>query len=212
MKKVIKRSIVKLVKQFGYSIQPTVEKYQNIAVELDDNDVDLLKYVLDSGYTMTSVQRLVGTLKSCRYVVENKIPGDFVECGVWRGGNGILAKCLFEQLDSKRRVWMFDTFEGKNFELVISKKGGYPNYDSCKFHGNKSAMEIEGTAVTDLPASATRDRALYVGELSSRVVVTDDSKGIVQIYFDYSNGLAFDDDCDAVKFNSGDFDMSVITE
>ena len=34
----------------------------------------------------------------------------------------------------------------------------------------------------------------------------------VQIYFDYSNGLAFDDDCDAVKFNSGDFDMSVITE
>ena len=42
--------------------------------------------------------------------------------------------------------------------------------------------------------------------------MTDDSKGVVQIYFDYSNGLAFDDDCDAVNFNSGDFDMSVITE
>ena len=77
---------------------------------------------------------------------------------------------------------------------------------------NPYSVVEEGTAVTDLPASATRDRALYVGELSSQVVVTDDSKGIVQIYFDYSNGLAFDDDCDAVKFNSGDFDMSVITE
>ena len=44
------------------------------------------------------------------------------------------------------------------------------------------------------------------------IVVADNSKGTVQIYFDYSNGLAFDDDCDAVKFNSGDFDMSVITE
>ena len=70
----------------------------------------------------------------------------------------------------------------------------------------------EETAVSDLPASSTRDRVLYLGELSSSVVVTDDSKGTVQIYFDYSNGLAFDDDCDSVKFNSGDFDMSVITE
>ena len=69
-----------------------------------------------------------------------------------------------------------------------------------------------GTAFSDLPASSTRDRMLYVGELSSQVVVSDNSKGTVQIYFDYSNGLAFDDDCDAVKFNSGDFDMSVITE
>jgi hypothetical protein len=54
---------------------------------------------------------------------------------------------LNPQFDEPTQV--FDTFEGKNFELVISKKGGYPNYDSCKFHGNKSAMEIEGTAVTD---------------------------------------------------------------
>ena len=48
--------------------------------------------------------------------------------------------------------------------------------------------------------------------LSSTVVVEEESKGVVQIYFDYSNGLAFDDDCDAIKFNTGDFDMSVITE
>ena len=77
---------------------------------------------------------------------------------------------------------------------------------------NPYSFVAEGTAVSDLPASSTRDRALYIGELSSSVVVSDDSKGTVQIYFDYSNGLAFDDDCDAVKFNSGDFDMSVITE
>ena len=70
----------------------------------------------------------------------------------------------------------------------------------------------EGTSLSELPASSTRDRVLYVGKLSSPVKVEEASKGTVQIYFDYSNGLAFDDDCDAVKFNSGDFDMSVITE
>ena len=77
---------------------------------------------------------------------------------------------------------------------------------------NPYSVVEEGTTVNDLPASSTRDRVLYVGELSSSVLVSDNSKGVVQIYFDYSNGLAFDDDCDAVKFNSGDFDMSVITE
>ena len=60
---------------------------------------------------MTSVHRLINTLKSCYYVVENNIPGDFVECGVWRGGNAILAKKIFEHLNSDKKVWMFDTFE-----------------------------------------------------------------------------------------------------
>jgi O-methyltransferase len=135
MKSLVKRSIVKFLKNLGYSIHPINNKYHNIAVELDDNDVDLIKYVLDSGYTMTSVPRLVNTLKSLRYVVENKIPGDFVECGVWRGGNGILAKKLFDELDSERCVWMFDTFEGMTepTELDVkahTKQQAFKNYIS----------------------------------------------------------------------------------
>ena len=43
--------------------------------------------------------------------------------------------------------------KGKNFELVISKKGGFPNYDSSKFHGNKSPMTIEGEPVSNDDAS-----------------------------------------------------------
>jgi hypothetical protein len=113
MKKFIKRNIVKLLNQFGYSIQSVPGgRRGNIAIELDDDDVDLIKYVFDSGLTMTCLSRLVNTLKSCRYVVENNIPGDFVECGVFRGGNGILAKRLFEKLGANRSVWMFDTFKG----------------------------------------------------------------------------------------------------
>jgi hypothetical protein len=54
---------------------------------------------------------------------------------------------LNPQFDEPTQI--FDPFEGKNFELVISKKGGYPNYDSCKFQGSKSAMTIKGDAVSD---------------------------------------------------------------
>ena len=58
---------------------------------------------------------------------------------------------LNPQFDEPTQV--FDPFEGKNFELVISKKGGFPNYDSCKFHGNKSPMTIGGETVSDDDAS-----------------------------------------------------------
>jgi hypothetical protein len=58
---------------------------------------------------------------------------------------------LNPQFDEPTQV--FDPFDGKNFELVISKKGGFPNYDSSKFQGVKSAMVLEGEAVTNTDES-----------------------------------------------------------
>jgi hypothetical protein len=52
-------------------------------------------------------------------------------------------------------VQVFDPFEGKNFELSIFKKGGYPNYDSCKFLSKTSAMVLEGEPVNDSAESRT---------------------------------------------------------
>jgi hypothetical protein len=60
---------------------------------------------------------------------------------------------LNPQFDEPTQV--FDPFEGKNFELIISKKGGYPNYDSCKFQGSRSAMTINGESVTADDAGRT---------------------------------------------------------
>lgn len=60
---------------------------------------------------------------------------------------------LNPQFDEPTQV--FDPFEGKNFELVISKKGGYPNYDSCKFQGSRSPMSINGEDVTPDDAGRT---------------------------------------------------------
>lgn len=50
-------------------------------------------------------------------------------------------------------VQVFDPFEGKNFELNIIKKGGYPNYDGCKFQSKQTAMMLEGKEVSDSPES-----------------------------------------------------------
>jgi hypothetical protein len=48
-----------------------------------------------------------------RYLHDAGIPGDIVECGVWRGGNCMLAALTLASLgDETRSVWLYDTFAG----------------------------------------------------------------------------------------------------
>jgi len=64
-------------------------------------------------FTMTSIERLYSLYKSVEYVAAAEIPGDLVECGVWRGGSCMLmAAALLSLGKSDRRILMFDTFEG----------------------------------------------------------------------------------------------------
>jgi O-methyltransferase len=64
-------------------------------------------------YTMTSVERVSALCDAVRYVVDAKIPGDIVECGVWKGGSMMaVALTLLELGEGTRKLHMFDTFEG----------------------------------------------------------------------------------------------------
>jgi len=63
-------------------------------------------------YTMCSSARLRGLYRAARHVVENRIPGDVVECGVARGGSAALVSLVLRDLGSEKSVWGFDTFEG----------------------------------------------------------------------------------------------------
>lgn len=62
--------------------------------------------------TMTSVERLYALYKAVEYVVRNDIPGNFVECGVWRGGSVMMMALALLRLGTTRRIECFDTFEG----------------------------------------------------------------------------------------------------
>src|SRR5215207_1701455 len=63
--------------------------------------------------TMTSIERMYALYQAVRHVHAAAIPGDLVECGVWRGGSSMLAALTLDSLgDRKRCVWLYDTFEG----------------------------------------------------------------------------------------------------
>src|SRR5260370_35022134 len=38
-------------------------------------------------YTMTSPERVYALIQAVKHIVEGRIEGDIVECGVWRGGS-----------------------------------------------------------------------------------------------------------------------------
>lgn len=64
-------------------------------------------------YTMTSWERLYALYKAVQYIVGRSIPGDLVECGVWRGGSMRLAAMTLMSLGvTDRRLYLYDTFEG----------------------------------------------------------------------------------------------------
>jgi O-methyltransferase len=64
-------------------------------------------------YTMTSARSIIGLCEAVEYVVRNEIAGDFVECGVWRGGSIMAAALTLLRLGiDDRELYLFDTFAG----------------------------------------------------------------------------------------------------
>ena len=63
-----------------------------VPVEFDKADVEIIEYITENKLTKTSTERIVATINACKHAVRAEVAGDFVECGVWRGGNAIAAK------------------------------------------------------------------------------------------------------------------------
>lgn len=61
--------------------------------------------------TMINFKRLSNILESIDYVEKNKIPGDYVECGVWRGGSVALSAIYMDLICvTGRSLHLFDAF------------------------------------------------------------------------------------------------------
>ncbi|WAJ47317.1 class I SAM-dependent methyltransferase [Mycobacterium sp. Aquia_216] len=63
--------------------------------------------------TMIGMQRLTSLQHCVETVLTDDVPGDLVECGVWRGGASILMRAVLAAYgDETRRVWLADSFAG----------------------------------------------------------------------------------------------------
>jgi O-methyltransferase len=63
--------------------------------------------------TMIGLKRLDNVQMCAEDVLLHRVPGDFIEAGVWRGGATMLMKAMLNEYgDTTRSVWVADSFEG----------------------------------------------------------------------------------------------------
>ena len=107
----------------GYDIKRTDGKHGlNIS---EANAFDLETIQLASRFSMQSSERMWALINSTKYVVNNNIPGHFVECGVYKGGSAlIIARTLKSMNVTDRHIYLYDTYEGMTQPRDVDRKQG----------------------------------------------------------------------------------------
>lgn len=105
----INKLLRNIAQNFGYDI---VKKPKEIETDRSTPTFQSI-YQKVRPYTMTSIDRIWSLYNAVNYISNNKIEGDIVECGVWRGGSSMVAALtLLENKDANRHLYMYDTYEG----------------------------------------------------------------------------------------------------
>lgn len=95
----------------GFLRRLVLRLYDPLIADMDKDFLRIWKQC--KPYTMTSIERGFALYKATEHVIRHKIPGDFVECGVWRGGSARLAALTLMHFgDTSRTIYLYDTYSG----------------------------------------------------------------------------------------------------
>jgi O-methyltransferase len=102
----------RILAPFGYQIvRRTPASVESLPPDFSPEVVRTVEAVRQ--FTMTSPERICALVQAVEYTVRNDIPGDIVECGVWRGGSMMaIAQTLLSLERTERTLFLFDTFDG----------------------------------------------------------------------------------------------------
>ena len=105
---VLKNVLNKVLGRFGLRIK---RSFHPCNYTIEDDFIDI--YNRCKNYTKSSVERLYALYKATVYIVKNRIPGDLVECGVWKGGSCMLMALVLKKMnDTGRKIYLYDTYSG----------------------------------------------------------------------------------------------------
>ncbi len=108
--------------------------------------------------TMIGMQRLTSLQHCVETVLDENVPGDLVECGVWRGGASILMRAVLSAYgDDKRTVWLCDSFEG------------VPPPDTAHYEADKGIRLHRAAGVLAVPEAQVRANFERYGLLDDQV-------------------------------------------
>jgi O-methyltransferase len=120
MKYAVNNLLAQLRHQISTHMPQSLRRCQN--PDISEREWAIYRSVKRPGLTMLSLERVLANIHAADYVVSRQIPGDIVECGVWRGGSSMaMAAALVSQRDTSRTLWLYDTYAGMTEATDVDK-------------------------------------------------------------------------------------------
>ena len=124
LKSLFKKINYDLIKKKPYDVSKNFPEISEFEKELFD---------ICSNYSMTSFDGMFSLMKSLDFIIQNNVDGDFVECGVWKGGNLIMFQKYIEKYTLNKKIYAYDTFEGMSEPAEIDKT----------FEGESASLQLD---------------------------------------------------------------------
>jgi len=106
-----------------YNLRVTVQNTKKLFNFKGLSNAEIKKINKILKLTMVSHENLIFLISVIKYLKKNKIEGDYVETGVWRGGLSILSYLMFSEKSKKNKhFYLYDTFEGMPKPSKFDKK------------------------------------------------------------------------------------------
>jgi len=129
MQSFFKKKIKSIFENLGFKIirnNNFLDKRSELIVEATDFDLKIINKIEE--FALATKLNLWSIIQSIKYINSNKIKGDIVECGVFRGGSLALLSLYAQKLNINCSIWGYDTFEDgfliKEFSLFDKDSKG----------------------------------------------------------------------------------------
>ena len=127
-----KQSIKKILMFFSYEIKK-IQKF-NVLIFNSNNNFEQYYNICNKESLNVSKERFLSLYQSVNYIYKNNIPGDLVECGVFKGGSAMMMAYSMQEFNKdhneEKKLWLYDTFEGManpsvHDENILNQKATY---------------------------------------------------------------------------------------
>lgn len=109
--KLFKNLINKSLSNFNYQlVKIDKSSSTNFPIEIEPEIKKIIN--ISNQFSMSGEKRMYVLSQAIINSKINNLEGDFVECGVWQGGNILLFKLISNYLGLNKNIYAFDTFDG----------------------------------------------------------------------------------------------------
>jgi len=143
----MEKIIIKLFKLLGFKLKKSktksIDKDAQKTLKFDYAEEAYEQIKVIRSYSMLPYVNLLTLYEQVVFFERNHIEGDFVECGVWKGGSvGLMALANLKHSNTRRKIHLFDIFDN-SCEPDPEVDGERAINETKEFVGKKD-LELKG--------------------------------------------------------------------